>query len=49
MTSLVYKLPNFKILRDEEGKKLGLKTSDRISGPTDNDVKMAEAEVEVCD
>ncbi|CAA2995658.1 ubiquitin carboxyl-terminal hydrolase 6 [Olea europaea subsp. europaea] len=32
------------ILRDEEGKKLGLKTSDRISGPTDNDVKMAEVE-----
>ncbi|XP_022889503.1 ubiquitin carboxyl-terminal hydrolase 6-like [Olea europaea var. sylvestris] len=33
-----------RILRDEEGKKLGLKTSDKNSGSTDNDVKMAEAE-----
>ncbi|KAL2539147.1 Ubiquitin carboxyl-terminal hydrolase 6 [Abeliophyllum distichum] len=35
-----------RILRDEEGKKLGLKTREKNSGSssTDNDVKMAEAE-----
>ncbi|CAK9165303.1 unnamed protein product [Ilex paraguariensis] len=32
------------ILRDEEGKKLGLKTSDKSSNPRDSDVKMADAE-----
>ncbi|KAF9614059.1 hypothetical protein IFM89_014859 [Coptis chinensis] len=33
-----------KILRDEEGKKLGLKPSDKNSGAKDNDVKMIDAE-----
>lgn len=32
------------ILRDEEGKKLGLKPSDKSSGSKDNDVKMIDAE-----
>ncbi|CAI9767158.1 unnamed protein product [Fraxinus pennsylvanica] len=43
-TTLNFKLPTFKILRDEEGRKLGLKNSDKNSGSTDNDVKMAEVE-----
>ncbi|XP_075666415.1 ubiquitin carboxyl-terminal hydrolase 7-like isoform X2 [Castanea sativa] len=33
-----------KILRDEEGKKLGLKASEKSSGSKDNDVKMSDAE-----
>ncbi|KAK3028908.1 hypothetical protein RJ639_039917 [Escallonia herrerae] len=33
-----------KTLRDEEGKKLGLKSSEKSSGPVDNDVKMSDAE-----
>ncbi|KAM4069836.1 hypothetical protein ACB094_12G120200 [Castanea mollissima] len=33
-----------KILRDEEGKKLGLKASEKRSGSKDNDVKMSDAE-----
>lgn len=32
------------ILRDEEGKKLGLKASEKSSGSKDNDVKMSDAE-----
>ncbi|GLU14371.1 hypothetical protein SLE2022_309470 [Rubroshorea leprosula] len=32
------------ILRDEEGKKLGLKTNEKSSGSKDNDVKMTDAE-----
>jgi hypothetical protein len=35
---------NFQILRDEEGKKLGLKPSEKTSG-SDNDVKMVDVEV----
>ncbi|KAF3450629.1 hypothetical protein FNV43_RR06718 [Rhamnella rubrinervis] len=31
-------------LRDEEGKKLGLKTTEKSSGSSDNDVKLSEAE-----
>ncbi|KAL4626722.1 hypothetical protein ACB092_05G118000 [Castanea dentata] len=33
-----------KILRDEEGKKLGLKATEKSSGSKDNDVKMSDAE-----
>ena len=33
------------ILRDEEGKKLGLKASGKGSSSKDNEVKMSEAEV----
>ncbi|KAK2983833.1 hypothetical protein RJ640_008509 [Escallonia rubra] len=33
-----------KTLRDEEGKKLGLKSSEKSSGPVDKDVKMSDAE-----
>ncbi|KAM4100636.1 hypothetical protein ACB094_05G082200 [Castanea mollissima] len=33
-----------KILRDEEGKKLGLKASEKSSGSKDHDVKMSDAE-----
>ncbi|KAG8380064.1 hypothetical protein BUALT_Bualt07G0154600 [Buddleja alternifolia] len=33
-----------RLLRDEEGKKFGLKTNEKSSTSTDNDVKMADAE-----
>ncbi|KAM5579326.1 ubiquitin carboxyl-terminal hydrolase 6 [Rosa sericea] len=33
-----------RILRDEEGKKLGLKPSEKSSGSKDNDIKMSDAE-----
>lgn len=32
-------------MRDEEGKKLGLKPSEKSSGSKDNDVKMSDVEV----
>jgi len=32
-------------LRDEEGKKLGLKVNEKSSAPKENDVKMSDAEV----
>jgi len=32
-------------LRDEEGKKLGLKVNEKSSVPKENDVKMSDAEV----
>lgn len=35
----------YQVLRDEEGKKLGLKPSDKSSSSKDNDVKMLDAEV----
>ncbi|KAL0319351.1 UNVERIFIED_CONTAM: Ubiquitin carboxyl-terminal hydrolase 6 [Sesamum angustifolium] len=34
-----------RLLRDEEGKKLGLKTNESSSSSTDNDVKMTDAEI----
>ncbi|XP_028107783.1 ubiquitin carboxyl-terminal hydrolase 6-like [Camellia sinensis] len=33
-----------RILRDEEGKKFGLKTNEKSSGSVDKDVKMTDAE-----
>lgn len=38
-------LSNSQKLRDEEGKKLGLKSSEKSSDSKDTDVKMTEAEV----
>lgn len=35
----------FQKLRDEEGKKLGLKPSEKSSSSKDNDTKMTDAEV----
>lgn len=42
---MVTKLLNSQKLRDEEGKKLGLKGGEKSSNLKDNDVKMTEAEV----
>lgn len=42
---MVTKLLNSQKLRDEEGKKLGLKGGEKSSNSKDNDVKMTEAEV----
>lgn len=43
--ALFLTLKTKKKLRDEEGKKLGLKASGKGSASKDNDVKMSEAEV----
>lgn len=45
---VVYTSNNYQILRDEEGKKLGLKANEKNSGSKDNDVKMTDAEVIFC-
>lgn len=39
-------MSNFKILRDEEGRKLGLKIDQKSSG-SDNDVKMTDIGVSI--